>query len=413
MLVILLLFVYALCFVLGGYLPFSFFQWTHLNGRASHSYISARCYTTNGLCRWFGGMNRELLPLCAVLTGNDYGSPKDAETLISMLDVTELARGGRGRGRIPTSRIEGILLWLSSFSSPTEALEEVSRLMGEEDSKSKRGQKGGLSSQLWAGMQEYNIKSQSSLAHWFSGSKVAPGGRTSTFAQLPECLSQAAAQGLLAPLVLDALVMHRVLLMPQVENSKLASSHCSARAIRQALYGILLQRGQDHVTLGKSGSVPLLRGPGGVVQTQDMKVQGNISQSMRGGRGGRGRGGGRGLGRGGSQGSGGRDQGINLPTQQGVYAGFSSEQASGAATIQAQGCCVEEYDRLDLNLKKNEVEAHPPRTPINLDTLNQVSMITKMFSYRLPIFIFICLGILKIVKKINSHDVFIMSDVDL
>lgn len=325
-------------------------------------------------------MNRELLPLCAVLTGNDYGSPKDAETLISMLDVSQLARGGRGRGKIPTSRIEGILLWLSSFSSPAEALEEVNRLMGEEGRK--RGQKGGLSSQLWAGMQEYNIQSQSSLAHWFSGSKVVPGGQTSTFAQLPECLSQAAAQGLLAPLVLDALVMRRVLLMPQVENSKLASSHCSARVIRQALYGILLQRVQDNVTLGKGGRVQLLRGPGGVVQTQDM-------------RGGRGRGG---WGRGGSQG---REQGINLPIQQGVYAGFSSEQASGAATVQTQGCCVDEYDRLDLNLKKNQVEAHPPRAPIHLDTLNHVSMITKMFYYRLPIFIFICLGIYILTNKFS------------
>lgn len=356
MLVILLLCVYVFCFVLGGYLPFSFFQWTHLNGKASHRYISARCYTTNGLCRWFGGMNRELLPLCAVLTGNDYGSPKDAETLISMLDV---------RGRLPTSRIEGILIWLSSFSNPAEALEEVSRLMGQGGSKSKRGQKGGLSSQLLAGMQEYNIKSRSSLAPWFSGSTVAPGGRTSTFAQLPECLSQAAAQGLLAPLVLNALVMRKVLLMPQVENSKLASSHCSARAIRQALYGILLLRGQNQGTLGMGGSVQLLRGPGGAVQTQHMRGQG----------------------RGGSRGSGGRDQDLNSPTQRGVYAGFDSEQASGAATVQADGCCVEEYDRLDLTLKKNEVEAHPPRTPIHLDTLNEVK-----FSYMLTIFIFICWG---------------------
>lgn len=66
-------------FILGGYLPLHFFQWTNLNGKASHRYISARCYTTDGLCRWFGGMNKMLLPLCAVLNGNDYGVPKDAK----------------------------------------------------------------------------------------------------------------------------------------------------------------------------------------------------------------------------------------------------------------------------------------------------------------------------------------------
>lgn len=347
-----------MCFVFlisGGYLPLHFFQWTNLNGKASQRYISARCYTTSGLCRWFRDMNQELLPLCAVLTGNDYGTPKDAETLIALIDVSGSGRrGGRGKGRAPASRIEGLLIWLSSFSTPAEALEEVSRLMGEEsrdgDGRGKRGQKGGLSSQLWAGMQEYYITPQSSLARWFSGGKAAPGGWTSG---VPECLSLAAAQGLLAPMVVDALVMRRVLLIPQVENSKLASSHCSARAIRQAVYGILLQ-------------------------AQDMRVQENISQGMRGGRG-RGRGA---KGWGGGQVGGGRGQGVILSTQQGVNVGFTIEQAAGASRVQAQGSSapvsVEEYDRLDLNLKKNLVEAHPPRTPLRLDTLGQVNMTTDI-----------------------------------
>ncbi|XP_059205521.1 protein asteroid homolog 1 [Centropristis striata] len=325
----------------GGYLPLHYFQWTNLNGKATQRYISARRYTTNGLCRWFGGLNRELLPLCAVLAGNDYGTPKEAEALLGLLNVSALGRGGgKGKGRAPTSRIEGTLLWLSSFSSPAEALEEVSRLMGQEGG-GKRGQKGGLSSQLWAGMQEYHITPQSSLARWFSG-KAAPGGTSG----LPECLSLAAAQGLLAPLVVDALVMHRVLLIPQVENSKLTSSHCSASAIRQATYGILLQRGPD-------------------VHSQDVRVQENI-------RGGRGRGG---RGRGGGQVGGGR----GLGTQQGVNVGFSNEQT---ATVSPQGpsatMCVEEYDRVDLNLKKNQVEARLLRTPLRLDTLGQAPVAVRL-----------------------------------
>lgn len=311
-------------------------------------------------------MNQELLPLFAVLTGNDYGTPKDAETLLALLDVNALrGGGGRGKGGAPSSRIEGLLLWLSSFPSPVEALEEVSRLMGETGVRGKRGQKGGLSSQLWAGMQEYHITPQSSLVRWFSGGKAVPGGKTSTFSQLPECLSLAAAQGLLAPLVVDALVMRRVLLIPQVENSKLPSSHCSARAIRQAIYGILLQRGQHNMTQGIGGSIQQLKGPGGAVQAQDVRIQENISQGMRGGRG-----------RGG-RGRGGRGQGNFLPTQQVVNVGFSIEEAAGVATVQAQGSsasmCVEEYDRLDLNLKKNQVEAHPLKTPLCMDTLSQVN----------------------------------------
>lgn len=274
-------------------------------------------------------MNHKLLPLCAVLTGNDYGTPIHAETLLSLLDISASGRGG-GKGKSSACRIEGLLRWLSSFSNPAEALDEVSRLMGEGRNGGGRGKTGGtgLSSQLWTGMQEYHITSQSSLARWFSGGRVVPRGQISG---LPECLSQAAAQGLLAPFVVDAAVMHKVLLIPQVENSKLASSHCCATHIRQAVYGIVL-RGQ-------------------AIQTQE-----NISQGTRGGRG-------RGQRGRGSQVGGGRDQ----------HGGNVARGSTAPA-------CVEEFDRLDLNLKKSQVEAQPPRTPLCLDTLDQVNTPTNNIS---------------------------------
>ncbi|XP_034561416.1 protein asteroid homolog 1 isoform X2 [Notolabrus celidotus] len=310
----------------GGYLPLSSFQWTHLNGKASQRYITARRYTTNSLCRLYGGLNKELLPLCAVLTGNDYGTPKDADTLLAVIDSRALGRHGKGKGS--GSRIDSILLWLSTFSSPAEALEEVSRLMGEDcRDGGGRGKKGGLSSQLWNGMQEYYLSPQSSLARWFS-TKALHGG---LLPGLPGCLSLAAARGMLPPLVVDALVMRRVLLIPQVENSKLASSHSCAKAIRQAVYGILLQAG-------------------------DVRGQGDISQGSGGGKGRGGRG------RGCGQVSGGSGQ-------------HGGSRTASATTVQAQGfeppVLVEEYDRLELSLKKNQVETHQTRTSIHLDTLDQ------------------------------------------
>uniref|UniRef100_A0A3B4BKL9 Asteroid domain-containing protein n=1 Tax=Periophthalmus magnuspinnatus TaxID=409849 RepID=A0A3B4BKL9_9GOBI len=228
----------------GGYIPLNYFHWTNLNGKASQRYISARLYTTSALCRWFGGLNKDLLPLGAVLAGNDYDTPKEAE-LLSLIDANIAARCGKGgKGRAPVSRIEGLLAWLSSFSGPTKALAEISRLV-EEDARSSaqvRDKKGVVRSKLWACMQEYNITTHSPLALWFSGRKEVPGGWTSV--GLPECLAKSAAQGLLAASAVDALVMQRVLLMPQVENAKLASSHFSAICIRQSMYGILLHRFQ-------------------------------------------------------------------------------------------------------------------------------------------------------------------------
>ncbi|XP_054914781.1 protein asteroid homolog 1 [Poeciliopsis prolifica] len=327
----------------AGYLPLHFFQWTNLNGKASQRYIPSRCYTTNSLCRWFGGMNRELLPLCAVLTGNDYGAPKEAETLLALIDMSALGRGGgRGRGRAPASRIEDILIWLSLFPNVTEALKEVSRLMDGVAGVGRRGQGGGLSSQLLAAMQEYNIKAQSSLAPWFSECTLAPRGKTSGQAQLPECLSLAAARGQLSNLALDAFVMQRVLLIPQVENSKLASSHCISTPIRQAVYGILLQKAENTASLVSAAKL---------AKAGQAQMQGTGSKRGRGG-------GGRG--------------------QQG------SEQVFNAAPVQTQShgsgspIFVEEYDRLDLTLSKKQVEPVILLNHIHLDGLSQAPAAVRL-----------------------------------
>lgn len=277
-------------------------------------------------------MNPKLLPLCAVLKGNDYGCPKDVEKLLGLIDT--ISSGG-GKGKSAACLIEGLLFWLSSFSSPAEALDEVSRLMGG---------KGGLSAQLWARMQEYNITPQCNLALWFSGDGAVP---WKPISGLPERLWLAVAQGLLAPMVVEAAVTRKVLLAPQVENCRLASSNCCAQAIRQAMYGILF------------------RGP------DDNSANENISQGARGGRR-RGRGG-----SGGGQMSRGGDQGAASSLQQGVNV------ASGPATVQTQGSsapvCVEEYDRVDLILKKTQVAAVPPRTPLSLDQLHQASTVKPHF----------------------------------
>lgn len=295
-------------------MPLHFFQWTNLNGKASRRYISARCYTTAGLCRWFGGMNKMLLPLCAVLCGNDYGAPKGVEMLLELIDVN---------ARRSISRVESILIWLSSFPNPKEALDEVSRLMRNDINNH------GLKSGLWAGMQEYFITPHSPLSLWFSERRVVP---SEWISKLPACFTQAGAQGLLSPMVIDAVVMNRVILVPQVENSKLDSSHKCAKVLRQAVYGILLLRRH---------------------QTQGMAGQESIGTRGATGRGTRGRGGGRG----------GRGQGTHVPTQLGEHA------AASAAPAQV---CVEEYDRMDLNLKKTQVETRLPRSPVDWDTLNQV-----------------------------------------
>ncbi|XP_077599103.1 single-strand DNA endonuclease ASTE1 [Stigmatopora nigra] len=225
----------------GGYMPLNFFQWTNLKGKASQRSIPARCYTTQVLCSFYQRMNPDLLPLCAVLLGNDYGAP--AKTCILLELINKSARNINHRNlKTPSSRIDVLLRWLSSFSSLAEALAEVRRLMRENADGLKKKPKDGLSSHLEELTKEYHVTPRSPLTCWFAENKIPEGYYHKT---IPHFLLKAVAQGLVSPFVIDALVMRKVLLFPQVENSRNPSSHCCARAIRQAVYGILLLDGKD------------------------------------------------------------------------------------------------------------------------------------------------------------------------
>ncbi|XP_010871647.1 protein asteroid homolog 1 [Esox lucius] len=345
----------------GGYIPFQFFQWANVGGSSPNRYISARRYTVSGLCRHFGGMNRELLPLCAVLAGNDYTTEhtsKHINTLLSQLTAGAMGGGGGGGSQ---SRVRGILLWLSSFNGPEEALEVLGRLTGGVGGG--RGGRTGLCAVLRSGMQEYHLTPPSRLSTWFSGgsSRSPQGLWDSTLCPPPEWLCWAAVSGAMAPLVLDVLGLKRVLLIPQVENSRQPSSHCCATAIRQALYGILLANQEaGNIREGQMG-----REEGHNVQGQGAQGTQGARGMARGGvqRGRRGRGGG-------------QDQGVRWLDAEPCF-GLGENNGPGGVERDT-GLRVEEYDRHDLNLRKNQVEPRAPRTLLTLDTLCQAPVSVRL-----------------------------------
>ncbi|XP_065145678.1 single-strand DNA endonuclease ASTE1 [Paramisgurnus dabryanus] len=289
----------------GGYLPFSFFQWNNVCGKATERYIPARQYTVNRFCMHFNHMNKQLLPLFAMVAGNDYTPAKITETFFSRVEL-ERVPAGRKSGR--SSRLEGFLLWLSQFTSPVAALEEVLEILGGQ-------RKANLRTQLSEGIQDYQLSRTSGLANYFT-SRTQPAlpdtqGLPAVLTSQPEWFLRAYASGKLPSLVLDVLVLQKVLLVAQVENSQQPSSHLTSLSIRKTIYGLLLEN-----------------------MRHDNQRQQTVSQRGGGGRGG-------------------------------------WDRGKGAQQHDIQ--CVEEFDRQDLNLKKNTVEAQLPSVPqLNFPTLDKV-----------------------------------------
>ncbi|XP_043074428.1 protein asteroid homolog 1 [Puntigrus tetrazona] len=295
----------------GGYLPFSFFQWNNVSGRATERYIPTQNFNVNRFCSHFNHMNKQLLPLFAVVIGNDYTPAKITEIFFSRVEL-ERVPSSRKYGRSSNPRIEGFLLWLSQFTGPADALEEVLGILGEQ-------RKGNLRTQLSKGMQDYQLPHRSSLAQYFSSPQPAlpdTQGLPAALISQPEWLLRMVASGKLSSFVLDVLVHQKVMLIAQVENSNLPSSHATSLSIRKTIYSLLIEKAR-----------------------QESHMPQGVNQRGQGGRGGQ------------SQGKGGQQ--CYIP-------------------------CVDEYDRQELKLKKNTVEAHQPKSQLDLAAIDKVPKQVKL-----------------------------------
>ncbi|KAJ8268287.1 hypothetical protein COCON_G00134590 [Conger conger] len=214
----------------GGYLPFAFFQWQNVGmcQKTSERYIPASHFSINKFCSRFHHMNKELLPLFAVMAGNDYTSPGSMDKFFSRVVFSQVAQPAHSRTH---ARIDGLLHWLSQFSGPQKAMDAVLQILGNSDPSINRDL-------LSSGVQEYKL-SHSNLARYFThGAAVT--NLPEPVRHLPEWLLAGLTSGRLPSFILDVLVLQRSLLIVQVENCRLPSSHTTSLPIRQVLYGLLL-----------------------------------------------------------------------------------------------------------------------------------------------------------------------------
>ncbi|XP_043730463.1 protein asteroid homolog 1 isoform X6 [Cervus elaphus] len=72
----------------SGFCPLNGFQWRNMNTikGTRDCYIPAKCFFLDALCCHFGNMNKTLLPLFAVLCGNDHVNLPVMETFLSKVE---------------------------------------------------------------------------------------------------------------------------------------------------------------------------------------------------------------------------------------------------------------------------------------------------------------------------------------
>ncbi|XP_013053216.3 protein asteroid homolog 1 [Anser cygnoides] len=218
----------------GGYCPLSRFQWQEVcpgDGEPG-CFIPALCFSADSFCGRFGRLQKSLLPLFAVLCGNDYGEVPALQGFFGKLPLPAGSPGGR-RGKRGLMR--GLLEWLAQFPGPAEAVEHVVRHLKERRREEVR-------ELLCSSMEDYT-PSDVNLEDFFQGGKYeCEAARNSG---LPQWVLDGLAKGELSPFLSDALILRSTFLHVQVENMQRPSAHSTALPIRQVIYGLLLKASQS------------------------------------------------------------------------------------------------------------------------------------------------------------------------
>uniref|UniRef100_A0A8C5KL63 Asteroid homolog 1 n=1 Tax=Jaculus jaculus TaxID=51337 RepID=A0A8C5KL63_JACJA len=208
-----------------GFCPLNSFQWRNLNTvkGTQNYYIPAKCFSLDAFCHHFNNMDRALLPLFAVLCGNDHVNLPIVEAFLSKVRLPLSPKGRRHH------RVLGVLNWLSHFDDPSEALDSMLKHLPKKDRER-------VKDLLCSSMEEYQ-QSQVKLQDFFQyGTYVCPDALN---LGLPEWVCLALAKGHLSPFIRDALVLRRTFLHTQVENMQRPSAHKVSQSIRQTIYGLL------------------------------------------------------------------------------------------------------------------------------------------------------------------------------
>ncbi|KAH0627273.1 hypothetical protein JD844_002795 [Phrynosoma platyrhinos] len=212
----------------AGYCPMNYFQWRNpCRGKSLQDcYIPARCFSLERFCNHFNNMNKTLLPLFAVMNGNDYINLPAIEMFFSKVQLPVGSSRQKGRKHI---RIQGLLNWLSHFADPAEAIENILKHLKKHEEEETR--------QLLATFMEEYQPSEVNLKDFFQNGVYE--SEEAKKLELPHWILTALAKGLLAPFISDALVLKRTILHVQVENMQRPSAHAIALPVRQVIYGLL------------------------------------------------------------------------------------------------------------------------------------------------------------------------------
>ncbi|XP_071092445.1 single-strand DNA endonuclease ASTE1-like [Haliotis cracherodii] len=204
-------------------------------GKTYHC-LSVQLYHIDHFAKEFPGFDKTLLPVIAVLLGNDFIESSLFENFFHTLK-SAWSKSLPQRHQ----RLAAILSWCEDYRSWEDAVEKILTYVPKES-------RDNLRLLIHRCIRFYiDLEESFSLSDFFdSDSNTALQQRTDEIKSYNGSLSpswfiSAHRSGAIHPFFLNTVVLHRNVLLTQVENMKVASSYSTSERIRQVMYGILLK----------------------------------------------------------------------------------------------------------------------------------------------------------------------------
>ncbi|XP_013379314.1 protein asteroid homolog 1-like [Lingula anatina] len=196
-------------------------------------YLRARIYRVHNFLQHFSCTHTVALPVLAALLGNDFVDSRVFETFFAQVPLPKGSKHDFFTNK-RHSKIIGLMLWMKNFST----VERITNQLLPHIQKDKRDK---VTEIIKKSVENYTNPT-TKLADFFSSPVEKELGHLLTYDQciLPAWFAEQFRFSRVPKLMLNAVSLHRIFLLAQVEDMKQSSSYTCSRKLRQIIYGLLL-----------------------------------------------------------------------------------------------------------------------------------------------------------------------------
>lgn len=212
-----------------------------------YKYLPVKIYFTQNFIQCFPKLDKQVLPLMATVLGNDYVHIKTFEEFYSALKVPKHGSSKFTISKTSTKMLK-IISWLESLKNVESGIDKLV-------TSSKPEKRENVKTLVEKSMSAYsNVASYSSfsLYDFFNDQKTSlKNSQTLSYNgnSIPTWFIDFHRQGKIPVFMQNTLVLHRNILLCQVENLKMPSSYNCSLYLRQCLYSILLRDDLTEITM--------------------------------------------------------------------------------------------------------------------------------------------------------------------